>query len=132
MSMRLEAINITCRDHVRSGALWASILGLEPVDVDPDDPDEYLLYRIPGTDVALGFQPPDDGEVGTDFVPRIHLDAAATVDSSRDDEVAALLAKGLRVVADRREPDGTGWVTMADDDGTEVCVCRPIEVRTAT
>jgi hypothetical protein len=29
-----------------------------------------------------------------------------------------------RLVDDRREPDGTGWVVMADPEGNEFCIER--------
>jgi hypothetical protein len=36
------------------------------------------------------------------------------------------------VVGDRRRPDGTGWVTMADPEGNEFCVERSDLERSAT
>jgi hypothetical protein len=53
-------------------------------------------------------------------------------DRPRDAEVERLLALGARLVADRRRPDGGGWVTLRDADGYELCVQRgPDEVATA-
>lgn len=129
MATKLEAINITCRDHVATAALWSKVLGLIPfADMDPNDPDDYLMYRIPDTDVFFAFQPPDNGEVGDAFVPRIHLDAFA-VGNTRDEEVEKLAAEGLTVTADRRNPDGSGWVTLTDADGTDICIGRSDEER---
>lgn len=126
MSAKLEAINITCRDHAASGARWAKILGLEP-EGDISSANEFILYKIPNTDVYFAFQPPDNGEVGDEFVPRIHLDAAAS-GNTRDEELANLEAMGVKLVADERTPDG-GWVTLEDDDGTQICIGRSAEER---
>jgi len=52
---------------------------------------------------------------------RLHLDLQPQ-GVRRDDEVQRLLGLGATVVGDRRQPDGTGWVTMADPEGNEFCV----------
>lgn len=38
----------------------------------------------------------------------------------RDEEVARVLELG----ADRRNPDGSGWVVLADAEGNEFCILR--------
>jgi len=43
---------------------------------------------------------------------------------SRDEELARLLEFGARVVDDRRQADGTGWVVLADPEGNEFCILR--------
>ncbi|MGO1277336.1 MAG: VOC family protein, partial [Cellulosimicrobium funkei] len=35
-----------------------------------------------------------------------------------------LLALGATQVADRRTPDGGGWVVLADPEGNEFCILR--------
>jgi len=52
-------------------------------------------------------------------------------DRTRDEEVARLLRLGATLVADRRQPDGTGWVVLADPEGNEFCVERSAAERTA-
>jgi Glyoxalase-like domain len=54
---------------------------------------------------------------------RLHLCLQPT-DRSRDEEVPRLLAIGAIEVADRRTPDGAGWVVLADPEGNEFCVLR--------
>ena len=54
---------------------------------------------------------------------RVHLDLGPT-ERTRDQEVARLEAAGATVVGDHRNPDGTGWVVMADPEGNEFCVER--------
>ena len=52
---------------------------------------------------------------------RVHFDLDP-VEGSRDEELARLLELGATVVDDRRLPDGTGWVVLADPEGNEFCV----------
>lgn len=54
---------------------------------------------------------------------RIHFDLASS-DGTRDDEVARIVSLGAATVADRRNADGTGWVTLADPAGNHFCVVR--------
>jgi len=62
---------------------------------------------------------------------RMHLDLTPT-DCTRDEQVAALLAIGATQVADFREPDGRGYVVLADPEGNEFCVERSEQERRAT
>jgi hypothetical protein len=64
-------------------------------------------------------------------VGRVHLDLAPT-DRSRDEEVQRVLALGARQVADLRNPDGTGWVVMADPSGNRFCILRSDQERGST
>jgi predicted enzyme related to lactoylglutathione lyase len=59
---------------------------------------------------------------------RMHLDLMPT-QRSRDEEVSRLLSIGASLVEDHREPDGTGWVTLADPEGNEFCVERSDQER---
>jgi hypothetical protein len=61
---------------------------------------------------------------------RVHLDLEP--DGPREAEVDRLLALGATLVADHRNPDGTGWVTLADPEGNELCVLRSAAERAAT
>ncbi len=54
---------------------------------------------------------------------RVHLDVVPT-DRTRDEEVERLVALGASQLDDRRRPDGTGWVVLADPEGNEFCVER--------
>lgn len=53
---------------------------------------------------------------------RIHL--CLRPETSRDQEVDRLLGLGAAFVADRRNPDGSGWAILADPEGNEFCVLR--------
>jgi hypothetical protein len=85
-------------------------------DDHPGDPE--ALVRSPGADV-LFVEVPDAKAVKN----RGHLDLMPD-DRSRDEEVERVLALGATLVADLRNADGTGWVTLADLEGNEFCVVR--------
>jgi hypothetical protein len=53
---------------------------------------------------------------------RVHLDLRP-VDRTRDQETERILALGASLQADHRRPDGSGWVTLADPEGNEFCIC---------
>ncbi|MBV9486084.1 MAG: VOC family protein, partial [Frankiaceae bacterium] len=53
-------------------------------------------------------------------------------DRSRDEEVDRLLAAGAALVQDHRQPDGLGWVVLADPAGNEFCILRSQAERAAT
>ncbi len=42
-----------------------------------------------------------------------------------------LLDLGATFVGDHREPDGSGWVVLADPEGNEFCVLRSASDRRA-
>jgi Glyoxalase-like domain len=54
---------------------------------------------------------------------RVHLDLVPT-DRRRDDEIDRVVALGATTLADRRNADGTGWVTLGDPEGNEFCIVR--------
>ncbi len=62
---------------------------------------------------------------------RIHLDLAP-VDRRRDQEIERVLGLGASEVADRRNPDGTGWMVLADPAGNLFCIVRSDEERNQT
>jgi hypothetical protein len=65
-----------------------------------------------------------------DPVGRIHLDLATT-DLTQDEEVERVLGLGAREVADRRRPDGTGWMVLEDPVGNRFCIVRSDAERAA-
>jgi hypothetical protein len=91
---------------------------------DPDNPNE------PGDPVGALIHP--DSGLQLLFIPvpepktvknRVHLDVQPT-DRTRDEEVEWLLGLGATVLADHRNPDGSGFVVMGDPEGNEFCVER--------
>ncbi|MCU1472521.1 VOC family protein [Amnibacterium sp.] len=128
MTSRIDAINITCRNHEELGAFWQQVLGLEEDPDDPNNPgDPVTVYVTAPVRIRMYFQPTEPGE---EFHRRIHFDVDA-VDRTRDEEVDRLIGLGAELVVDRRDDDGSGWVTLRDPDGYELCVQRSAEERAA-
>jgi len=120
MTSRIHAITITCSNPDQLGAFWQQLLDLREDSENPRNPDDpaTILVTEP-IKVTFAFQPREE-DLG---FPRIHFDLDP-VDLTRDEEVERLLGLGAELVADKRSPDGSGWVTMRDADGYEFCILR--------
>ncbi|GLI00283.1 VOC family protein [Phytohabitans aurantiacus] len=124
MASRVRWIDFDCTDPYLVANFWAEATGLRHhPDNKPDDEECALLS---GADIIEGgmlFQRVPEGKVAKN---RVHLDLQPT-DRTRDEEVERLLGLGATLVADHRNPDGTGWALMADPEGNEFCVERSVE-----
>lgn len=108
-------------DAFAQSRFWADVLEFRE---DPDDPnapddDECMIFSADGTRRLLFIRVPDTKQVKN----RVHLDLQPAV-GTRDRELERLLGLGARAVDDRRNPDGTGWVVLADPEGNEFCILR--------
>jgi hypothetical protein len=119
---------VDCQDAYTLSCWWRQVLDYGE---DPDDPNE------PGHEECMIFSPDRQHRVLFIAVPepktgknRIHFDLRPT-DGTRDDELARLTSLGARTVQDLREPDGTGWVVLADPEGNEFCILRSDAERAA-
>ncbi len=126
MTSNVRHITIDCADHYRLATFWSEVTGYQE-DPDnpnaPDDPESLIV--------------PPDGGPGLLFVPvpepktmknRVHLDLQPS-DRTRDEEVERVLGLGATFIADHRQPDGTGWVVLADPEGNEFCIERSAKER---
>ena len=100
---------------------WGEVLGFVE---DPDDPneasdEECMIFSAEGGQRLLFIEVPDAKQVKN----RLHLDLKPAV-GTREEELERLLGLGARAVADRRRPDGSGWVVLADPEGNEFCILR--------
>src|SRR5688572_25040435 len=107
---------------------WATVLDYAE---DPDDPnlpghEECMIFSPDRSHRVLFIEVPDAKQVKN----RIHF-CLQPRDDTRDEELARLLAHGATEVADRRNPDGTGWVVLADPEGNEFCILRSDAERAA-
>ena len=112
---------VDCRDAYTLAAWWREVLGYTQ---DPDDPDspgdeECLIISPDGGHRVLFVEVPETKQVKN----RIHFDLRPR-EGGRDDELSRLRELGATEVDDRRNPDGTGWVVLADPEGNEFCILR--------
>ncbi|MGP3688055.1 VOC family protein [Streptomyces sp. IBSNAI002] len=117
MTSLVRHLTFDCTDAYAQGTFWAGVLDGKISDEDfPGDPE--ALVTAPGS--ALLFVTVPDAKAVKN---RVHVDLQPQ-DRTRDEEVERILALGATVVGDHRNPDGTGWVTLADPEGNEFCVER--------
>ena len=117
MSSLIRHVTIDCTDPYALATFWARALDGSLADDDvPGDP-EAMVTTAAG---ALLFIRVADRKTAKN---RVHLDLQPQ-DRTRDEEVERLLALGATLQADHRRPDGTGWVTLYDPEGNELCVER--------
>ena len=115
MTSAVRHVTVSCLDPYALAGFWAQVVGGRLQDDDaPGDPEALVTSAGP----PLLFVRVDDLADRS----RVHLDLQPDV--PREQEVARLLGLGARLVADRTRPDGTGWVTLADPEGNELCVER--------
>jgi hypothetical protein len=120
MTLRIRTITFDCADWVPLVEFWSRATAYHEDPADPNLPGDPVGCLIdPNGGPALLFIPVPEGKTVKN---RVHLDLVP--DTTRDEELARLLDLGATVAADHRNPDGTGWVTMADPEGNEFCVER--------
>jgi predicted enzyme related to lactoylglutathione lyase len=121
----LQNVAIDCTDAYELARFWSEVTGI-PLDPDDRPGDEEMQILLPEGPALYFNQVPEPKTVKN----RVHL--CLRPESTRDEEVARLLALGATLVADRRNPDGTGWAVLADPEGNEFCVLRSAADRAAT
>jgi predicted enzyme related to lactoylglutathione lyase len=113
----LQNVAVDCADAYELARFWSSVTGrpLHPEDGPGERETQVLLEEGP----LLHFNQVPEGKMVKN---RIHL--CLRPETSRDQEVDRLLGLGATFVADHRNPDGSGWVVLADPEGNEFCVLR--------
>jgi hypothetical protein len=121
MSSFISHTSVDSIDAYAQSVWWAAVLDYAE---DPDDP------NLPGHEECAIFSPDRQHQLLFIDVPetkqvknRIHFDLRPR-EGTREDELQRLLDHGATMVADRREPDGRGWVVLADPEGNEFCILR--------
>ena len=123
MTSYISHTTIDCRNAYELSEWWKPVLGYVDIDGDPNLPGhEECMIRDPESGHQLLFIEVPDADLPA---KRIHFDLAAR-EGTRDDEIARLLAHGATEVADHRGQygPGTGWMTLADPEGNQMCVIR--------
>ncbi|NJP42910.1 VOC family protein [Actinacidiphila epipremni] len=122
MGTVVENVAIDCADAYGLARFWGAVVGR---DVEGEAGDREVRVGM-AEGPALYFNQVPEGKAGKN---RLHL--CLRPDTSRDEEVERLLALGASFLADRRNPDGTGWAVLADPEGNEFCVLRSQSERAA-
>ncbi len=123
MALGIQCIDIDCQDPARLARFWAQALEWR---VTYESDDEWAIEPSAGS--------PQDGvspdllflkvPEGKSVKNRIHLDLRP---DDRDAEVERLIEIGAsRVDVGQGEPS---WVVLADPEGNEFCVLRPLTVQ---
>ena len=123
MTSLISHTTIDCRNAYELSEWWKPVLGYVDIDGDPNLPGhEECMIRDPESGHQLLFIEVPDADLPA---KRIHFDVAPRT-GTRDAEVERLLAHGATQVADHRgtHGPGTGWVTLADPEGNQLCVLR--------
>ena len=129
MTAQIWCTTVDCRNAYELSEWWKQVLGYADLPDDPNLPGHSeCLIRDPESGQRLLFiEVPEDKQVKN----RLHLDLAPRT-GRRDDELVRLLELGATELDDRREPDGTGWVVLADPEGNEFCIRRREAERAAS
>ncbi|MFC7545547.1 VOC family protein [Plantactinospora sp. GCM10030261] len=127
MTSLIENIHFDCADTYEQARFWSEVLDrpMHPEDF-PGDP-EAILPPPDGVGPTVFFSQVPEGKTVKN---RLHL-CLRPADRTRDEEIERLLGLGATEVADRRKPDGAGWMVLADPEGNEFCVLRSAAERTA-
>ena len=113
----LQNVAIDCVDAYGLARFWSEVTG-RPADPDCAPGDHETQVLMAEGPMLFFNQVPEPKTVKN----RLHL--CLRPETTRDQEVARLLALGATFVADHRNPDGTGWAVLADPEGNEFCVLR--------
>ncbi|MFE3761541.1 VOC family protein [Streptomyces sp. NPDC059104] len=124
MASIFQNVAVDCADAYGLALFWSGVTGrpLHPQDVPGARETQVLMAEGP---VLYFNQVSEPKKVKN----RLHL--CLRPEGSRDREVDRLLGLGAAFVADHRDPDGAGWVVLADPEGNEFCVLRSESDRAA-
>ncbi|BAJ32918.1 MULTISPECIES: VOC family protein [Kitasatospora] len=114
----VQNVAIDCADAFGLARFWSAVTG-RPIDPDSAPGDRETQVELADGGLVLYFNQVPEPKTTKN---RVHL--CLRPDTARDPEVDRLLALGAALVADRRNPDGTGWAVLADPEGNEFCVLR--------
>ena len=123
MALMISHTSVDARNAYAQSVWWAKVLDMHDDPDDPNEPghEECMIISADGQTRILFIEVPESKQVKN----RLHFDLRPS-DTDREQEIARVLALGATQIADRRQPDGTGWVTLADPEGNEFCVLRTL------
>ncbi|MFC1406273.1 MULTISPECIES: VOC family protein [Streptacidiphilus] len=127
MTSRFTELVIDCHDPERLAAFWCEVLDFKVIDRSGDmveigswvpTVEDVRASQMPPT---LLFIPVPEGRTVKN---RLHLDVSP-IDGSTEAEVTRLIGLGATRADVGQGPDRS-WVVMADPEGNEFCVLRPL------
>ncbi|MBM7056928.1 MULTISPECIES: VOC family protein [Streptomyces] len=121
----VQNVAIDCVNAYELARFWSEVTGrpLHPEDEPGMAETQVMMAEGP----MLYFHQVPEAKKGKN---RLHL--CLRPQTSREEEVERLLGLGAALVADLRNPDGSGWAVLADPEGNEFCVLRSASDRAAT
>ncbi|GID99143.1 VOC family protein [Paractinoplanes durhamensis] len=121
MTSFISHTTVDCSDAYALSKWWEKVLDYVENPEDPNLPghEECPISSRDGSHRVLFIEVPDTKQVKN----RIHFDLRP-VEGTRDEELARLIELGAKPLDDLRNPDGGGWVTLADPEGNEFCILR--------
>ena len=121
MTALISHTTFDSRDAYTMSVFWSGVLGFAEDPDDPNEPgdEECMIFSANGSQRLLFIEVPDAKQVKN----RVHLDLKPA-DGTREQELERLLQLGARQAVDRRRPDGSGWVVLADQEGNEFCILQ--------
>ena len=123
MTSFISHVAVDCRSAYELSEWWKQVLGYVDLPDDPNEPGhpECVIIHPDNAEAGLIFLEVPEGKTVKN---RLHLDLRPQDGTTRDEEVARVLALGAREYDDRRTPEGKGWVVLADPEGNEFCILR--------
>jgi hypothetical protein len=113
----LQNIAIDSANPYELAQFWSLVTGA-PVDADSRPGDPEVIVELPSGPVLYFAQ------VAERKITKNRVHVCLSPNGPRDVEVDLLLGLGAALVADHRQPDGSGWVVLGDPEGNEFCVLR--------
>ena len=121
MSIRIQCVTVDSHDPKRLAEFWSSLLGW---DITYDEDDEVVIEPSEGSgqrdicpDILFG-KSPDEKTVKN----RLHLDLRP---EDQDAEVQRAVDLGAERV-DIGQDGSESWIVLADPEGNEFCILRPL------
>ena len=112
----MGSVVVDCADPPSLATFWAAVTGYEMRNEAPGD-DTWRTLRGPAGGPNIGFQKvPEPKRVKN----RVHIDLYAADEEAAAARIEALGATRLYVSEDPNDV----FVTLADPEGNEFCVCR--------
>jgi Glyoxalase-like domain len=111
----VENITFDCADPFALATFWSQVTD-RPLGEGEGPGDDEVSIELPAGRLLVFERVPEPKTVKN----RVHVCLRPV--GSRETEVDRLMKLGARLVADLREPDGDGWVVLADPEDNEFCV----------